>query len=90
MKLHEYQAKELLARFGVPVPKGRVARTPEEAEAITKELGGSAVTKAQLPVAGTSVPVLDSPDLLEDIHAPARYRGHLAKVMCEQALRELA
>ena len=38
---------------------------------------------------GTAVPVLDSPDLLEDIHAPARYRGHLAKVMCEQALREL-
>ncbi|MFA7248536.1 MAG: ADP-forming succinate--CoA ligase subunit beta [Dehalococcoidia bacterium] len=47
MKLHEYQAKELLAHFGVPVPKGRVARTPEEAEAITRELGGSAVIKAQ-------------------------------------------
>ncbi len=47
MKLHEYQAKELLARFGVPVPKGRVARTPEEAAAITKELGGKAVIKAQ-------------------------------------------
>ena len=47
MKLHEYQAKELLARFGVPVPKGRVARTPEEAEAICRELGGKAVIKAQ-------------------------------------------
>ncbi|RLT40023.1 MAG: ADP-forming succinate--CoA ligase subunit beta [Chloroflexi bacterium] len=47
MKLHEYQAKELLAQFGVPVPKGRVARTPEEAEAITIELGGSSVIKAQ-------------------------------------------
>ena len=47
MKLHEYQAKELLARFGVPVPKGRVARTPEEAEQITIELGGSSVVKAQ-------------------------------------------
>ena len=47
MKLHEYQAKELLARYGVPVPKGRVARTPEEAEAITRELGGSSVIKAQ-------------------------------------------
>ncbi|RLT43270.1 MAG: ADP-forming succinate--CoA ligase subunit beta [Chloroflexi bacterium] len=47
MKLHEYQAKELLARFGVPVPKGRVARTPEEAEAITRELGGTSVIKAQ-------------------------------------------
>jgi succinyl-CoA synthetase beta subunit len=47
MKLHEYQAKDLLARYGVPVPQGRVARTPEEAEAITRELGGSAVIKAQ-------------------------------------------
>ena len=47
MKLHEYQAKELLAHFGVPVPKGRVARTPEEAAAITKELGGRSVIKAQ-------------------------------------------
>ena len=47
MKLHEYQAKELLARYGVPVPKGRVARTPEEAEAITRELGGHSVVKAQ-------------------------------------------
>ncbi len=47
MKLHEYQAKELLARYGVPVPQGRVARTPDEAETITRELGGSAVIKAQ-------------------------------------------
>jgi carbon-monoxide dehydrogenase medium subunit len=39
---------------------------------------------------GATVPTLDRPDLLEDIHAPARYRAHLAKVMCEQALRELA
>ncbi|MEY4212707.1 MAG: hypothetical protein RL458_932, partial [Pseudomonadota bacterium] len=39
---------------------------------------------------GSTVPTLDHPDLLEDIHAPARYRAHLAKVMCEQALRELA
>jgi carbon-monoxide dehydrogenase medium subunit len=39
---------------------------------------------------GAPVPTLEHPDLLEDIHAPARYRAHLAKVMCEQALRELA
>ena len=47
MKLHEYQAKEVLARFGVPVPRGRVANTPEEAEAIAQELGGRVVIKAQ-------------------------------------------
>lgn len=47
MKLHEYQAKEVLARFGVPVPEGRVATTPDEAEAIAKDLGGRVVIKAQ-------------------------------------------
>jgi succinyl-CoA synthetase beta subunit len=52
MKLHEYQAKELLARYGVPVPKGRVARTPDEAEAIAKELGGKVVVKAQAHTGG--------------------------------------
>ena len=52
MKLHEYQAKELLARFGVPVPEGRVARTPEEAATIAGELGGKCVVKAQVHSGG--------------------------------------
>jgi succinyl-CoA synthetase beta subunit len=39
VKLHEYQAKELLARFGVPVPAGKVAFTPEEAKAIAVSVG---------------------------------------------------
>ncbi len=47
MKLHEYQAKALLAKYGVAVPKGIVARTPEEAEKATADLGGRAVIKAQ-------------------------------------------
>ena len=47
MKLHEYQAKALLSQYGVAVPRGRVARTPEEAEAIARELGGRTVVKAQ-------------------------------------------
>ena len=41
MKIHEYQAKDILARYGVPIQPGRVARTPEEAEAIARELGGA-------------------------------------------------
>jgi succinyl-CoA synthetase beta subunit len=48
MKLHEYQAKELLAKYGVPVPKGSVARTPEEAQAAAEAVGGKAVVKAQI------------------------------------------
>ena len=47
MKLHEYQAKALLAEFGVPVPEGRIATTADEAAAITEELGGTSVIKAQ-------------------------------------------
>ena len=52
MKIHEYQAKEVLRAFGVPVPNGAVARTPEEAEAIAKDLGGAVVVKAQIHAGG--------------------------------------
>lgn len=51
MKLLEYQAKEVLASLGIPIPPGRVARTPEEAAAAARELGPVAV-KAQVPVGG--------------------------------------
>ena len=52
MKIHEYQAKDILARYGVPIYPGRVAHTPEEAEAIARELGGPVVIKAQVYVGG--------------------------------------
>ena len=52
MKIHEYQAKDILARYGVPIQPGRVARTPEEAEAIARELGRPVVIKAQVYVGG--------------------------------------
>src|SRR3981081_3615254 len=51
MKLLEYQAKEVLASLGIPIPPGKVARTPEEAAAACSELGPVAV-KAQVPVGG--------------------------------------
>ena len=52
MKIHEYQAKDILAHYGVPVQPGRVAYTPDEAEAIARELGGPVVIKAQVYVGG--------------------------------------
>ncbi len=52
MKIHEYQAKAILAGFGVPVPRGRVASTPSEAAAIARELGGTVVVKAQIHAGG--------------------------------------
>jgi len=52
MKIHEYQAKTILAEFGVPTPRGRVAGTPQEARAIAQELGGTVVVKAQIHAGG--------------------------------------
>jgi succinyl-CoA synthetase beta subunit len=51
-RLHEYQGKELLKRFKIPVPKGGVARTPEEARQIAEELGGEVMVKAQAWITG--------------------------------------
>ncbi len=52
MKIHEYQAKAILARGGVPVPEGGVATTPQEARAVAEGLGGSSVVKAQVHAGG--------------------------------------
>jgi len=53
MKIHEYQGKELLRKFGVPVPRGIVARTPEEAFKAAAELGTDVVVvKAQIHAGG--------------------------------------
>ena len=52
MKIHEYQAKAILAQYHVPVPRGEVAFTVEEAEAAAKKVGGSVVVKAQIHAGG--------------------------------------
>ena len=53
MKVHEYQAKSILARHGVPVPRGEVTDSPEEAVKIAERLGGSVwVVKAQIHAGG--------------------------------------
>jgi len=52
VKIHEYQAKQILAKYGVPVPKGGVATTPAEAREIATQLGGSVVIKAQVYAGG--------------------------------------
>lgn len=52
MKVHEYQAKELLRRFGVPTPQGRVTDSPERAREICDEMGGRCVVKAQIHAGG--------------------------------------
>ncbi|MCB1051920.1 MAG: ADP-forming succinate--CoA ligase subunit beta [Acidobacteria bacterium] len=53
MKIHEYQAKSILAKYGVPVPKGEVADTPDQAVAAAEKIGGSIwVVKAQIHAGG--------------------------------------
>jgi succinyl-CoA synthetase beta subunit len=52
LNIHEYQAKRIFAQYGVPIPEGDVASTPEEARAIAVRLGGTVVIKAQVLVGG--------------------------------------
>ena len=52
MKIHEYQAKEILKAYGVPVPNGGIARTPLEAGTVAANLGGPVVVKAQIHAGG--------------------------------------
>jgi succinyl-CoA synthetase beta subunit len=52
VKIHEYQAKSVLARFGVPVPRGEVAFSASEAAEIARRLGGEVVVKAQIHAGG--------------------------------------
>ena len=52
MKIHEYQAKEIFQEFGIRTPRGRVATTPAEAEAVAAEVGKPVAVKAQVHVGG--------------------------------------
>ncbi len=52
MNIHEYQAKDIFRRHGIPVPPGEVASTPEEAEQIARQYGGTVVVKAQVHAGG--------------------------------------
>jgi len=52
MKVHEYQGKEILARYGVPVPRGILVTEPEAARAAAEQLGGRVVVKAQIHAGG--------------------------------------
>jgi len=66
MKIHEFQAKRILAEYGVGVPRGRVAASADDARAIAGELGGRVVVKAQIHAGGRGkgggVKLADSPE----------------------------
>lgn len=66
MVIHEFQGKNLLAKMGTPLPRGRVAATPEEARAVAQELGCRVAIKAQVHVGGRGkaggIKLADTPD----------------------------
>jgi succinyl-CoA synthetase beta subunit len=71
MKLHEYQARDLLAKYGIPVTGGGVASTPAEARAIAEQIGKRVVVKAQVFVGGRGkaggVKLADTPEEAEQV-----------------------
>jgi succinyl-CoA synthetase beta subunit len=73
MKLHEYQARDLLAKYGIPVTGGGVASTPAEARAIAEQIGAKVVVKAQVFVGGRGkaggVKLADTPEQAEQVAA---------------------
>lgn len=89
MKIHEYQAKEVLARYGVTVPRGRVASSPEEARAIAQELGGRVVVKAQVHAGGRGqaggIRLANTPEQAEE-HARALIGSRLVTPQAPQGV----
>ena len=73
MKIHEYQARQLLADYGIPVPRGEVAATADEARQIAVDIGGKVVVKAQIHAGGRGkgggVKLADSPEDAADAAA---------------------
>jgi succinyl-CoA synthetase beta subunit len=71
LKIHEYQAKEILRRYGVATPRGKVTDDPEEARRICEELGGRCVVKAQVHAGGRGkgggVKLAHSPEMARDM-----------------------
>jgi len=66
MKIHEFQAKKILKKYGVPIPRGGVAKTAAKAKKIAEDLGGKSVVKAQIHAGGRGkgggVKVVGTPD----------------------------
>ena len=73
MKLHEYQAKSILASYGMPVPRGGVATTPQEARDVTRHVGTPAFVKAQVHAGGRGkgggIKLIQSAEQAEDAAA---------------------
>jgi succinyl-CoA synthetase beta subunit len=95
--LYEHQGKELLARFGIPVSRGRLAFTPEEARKAADELGGTVVVKAQVLTGGRGkaggVKLAENPDEAQaraDDILGLDIRGHVVRRLWIEVSSEIA
>lgn len=96
MNLHEYQAKELLRRGGVPIPPGEVADTPAEARGIATLAGGTVVIKAQVLIGGRGkaggVKLASSPEVAESLAREILgmdIRGHVVRKVLVASAAEI-
>ena len=87
-RLYEHQGKELISKAGIPVPKGGLARSPEEARAIAERLGGPVVLKAQVWATGRmkagGIKFADTPEEAEE-----RAKDLLGSVVKGMAVEEV-
>jgi len=84
VNIHEYQAKELFRRFGIPVPDGRAVATADEAEKVAQELGGKVVVKAQIHAGGRGKGAIQGkPDVrgVKVVSSPKDARAHAAALL---------
>jgi succinyl-CoA synthetase beta subunit len=94
MDLYEHMGKDLFRTHGIPVPRGMVAETPEQAAEATRELGGRSVVKVQVQVGGRGkgggVVLVDSPERAAEEAARmlgSDFQGHqVTRVLCEELL----
>jgi len=98
VKLYEFQAKQVFAKYGIPVPLGDIADTSAEARAVAERLGGRVVVKAQVHMGGRGkaggIKVANSPDeaatiaegMLGKLLKTAQAEGIVKRVWIEQAL----
>ena len=94
MDLYEHMGKDLFRAYDIPVPRGMIAQTPEEAAEATRELGGRSVVKVQVQVGGRGkgggVVLVDSPARAAEETArmlSADFQGHaVTRVLCEEVL----